>query len=59
MAREAYEHLADNVTMRVDEPREASQLAAGAFQEALARHRRGHRRDRGACAPVRGRPAAA
>ena len=35
MAREAYEHLADNVTMRVDQPREASQLATGAFQGAL------------------------
>jgi hypothetical protein len=35
MAREAYEHLADNVTMRVDQPREASQLAANAFQQAL------------------------
>jgi hypothetical protein len=35
MAREAYEHLADNMTMRVDEPREASQLAASAFQGAL------------------------
>jgi hypothetical protein len=35
MAREAYEHLADNMTMRVDEPREASQLAASAFQAAL------------------------
>jgi hypothetical protein len=35
IAREAYEHLADNVTMRVDEPREASQLAASAFQGAL------------------------
>ena len=35
MAREAYEHLADNLTMRVDEPREASQLAANAFQQAL------------------------
>ena len=35
IAREAYEHLADNVTMRVDEPREASQLAASAFQQAL------------------------
>jgi hypothetical protein len=36
MAREAYETLADNVTMRVDEPRVASQLAAGAFQQALS-----------------------
>jgi hypothetical protein len=35
MAREAYESLADNVTTRVDQPREASQLAAGAFQQAL------------------------
>jgi hypothetical protein len=35
MAREAYETLADNVTMRVDEPREASQLAASAFQQAV------------------------
>jgi hypothetical protein len=35
MAREAYETLADNVTMRVDEPRVASQLAASAFQQAL------------------------
>jgi hypothetical protein len=37
MAREAYEDLADNVTTRVDEPREASQLAASAFQRALRR----------------------
>jgi hypothetical protein len=35
MAREAYEHLADNMTARVDEPREAGQLAASAFQGAL------------------------
>jgi hypothetical protein len=35
MAREAYEHMADNVTMNVDQPREANQLAAGAFQQAL------------------------
>jgi len=35
MAREAFETLADNVTMRVDEPRVASQLAASAFQQAL------------------------
>jgi hypothetical protein len=36
MAREAYEHMADNMTMRVDEPREASRLAMSAFQQALS-----------------------
>jgi hypothetical protein len=35
MAREAYEHMADNVTMNVDQPRAASQVAANAFQTAL------------------------
>jgi hypothetical protein len=57
MAREAYEALADNVTMRVDEPGEAGRLAASAFQGALRRAQaRAARLDSG---PVRGRGAGA
>jgi hypothetical protein len=58
MAREAYENLADTVTTRVNEPREASQLAANASRRRCARLRRVPRARRGSCARARARPAA-
>ena len=36
MAREAYEQMADSVTMNVDQPRAASAIATNAFQQAVA-----------------------
>lgn len=35
VSREAYEHLANNLTERADDPLEASRLASAAFQQAL------------------------
>jgi hypothetical protein len=39
IAREAYEHLANNLTERADDPLEASRLATDAFRTALQKHR--------------------
>jgi hypothetical protein len=35
MAREAYEHMANNVAMNIDQPRAASAVATNAFQQAV------------------------
>jgi hypothetical protein len=41
VAREAYEHLANNITERADEPLEASRVASDAFRTALQKQRSG------------------
>ena len=51
VAREAYEHLADNLTANVDQPLEASRLASNAFRAGLTKV--SQRAARGGGAPPR------
>jgi hypothetical protein len=39
LSREAFEHLADNLTENADQPQEAARLASNAYQHALRRAR--------------------